>query len=82
MQAKIVAHAEVLALGTEHLQPVGIVEHEQVAVRIGGEGGREVEREVELAVSLFATSLTTSLLNLVLLSISLGPPRRALGQPL
>jgi hypothetical protein len=29
-QPKIVAGAEVLALGTEHLQPVGLVEHEQV----------------------------------------------------
>jgi hypothetical protein len=37
MQSEVATGAEVLALGAEHLQPVGEVHHEQVAVCVRGE---------------------------------------------
>jgi hypothetical protein len=50
MQSEVAAGAEVLALGVEHLQPVGIVHHEQVAVCVRGEACRAEELVVLLLV--------------------------------
>ena len=37
MQSEVAAGAEVLALGVEHLQPIGTVHHDQVAVCVRGD---------------------------------------------
>jgi hypothetical protein len=50
MQSEVAAGAEVLALGAKHLQPLGTVQYEQVAVCIRGEGCRAKELAVLLAL--------------------------------
>jgi hypothetical protein len=52
MQSEVASGAEVLALGIEHLQPVGTVHHEQVAVCIRGEARRVVEPLLSYRLSL------------------------------
>jgi hypothetical protein len=47
-ESEVIASAEVLALGAEHLQAIGVVENEQVAVVVGDDGCNALELAIDL----------------------------------